>query len=118
RAARIPMDLAAGSYFGGRKPADGMIDWNKPAKVIYNLVRGVTHPYPGAFTYLIGKKVIIWQAWPVEGSGEPGRIVSHNALLVGTGEGLLEIRSLQLEGENETTAADFVTQHAMPITSF
>ncbi len=108
RAARIPMDLAAGSYFGGRKPADGMIDWNKPAKVIYNLVRGVTHPYPGAFTYLIGKKVIIWQAWPVEGSGEPGRIVSHNPLLVGTGEGLLKIRSLQVEGETEISGATFI----------
>ena len=93
-------------------------DWNKPAKAIYNLVRGVTHPYPGAFTYLNGKKAIIWQAWPVEGAGEPGRIVSHNPLLVGTGEGLLEVRSLQLEGENEFKSADFVRQHTMPITSF
>ena len=100
-AARIPMDLKAGSYYGGRKPADGLIDWTRPAVQIYNLIRGVTHPYPGAFTYLDGKKVVIWSAWPVEGNGEPGRVVSTNPLLVGTGNGLLEIRSLQVEGEEE-----------------
>jgi methionyl-tRNA formyltransferase len=36
KAPRIPMDLAAGSYFGGRKPADGLIDWSRPAVAIYN----------------------------------------------------------------------------------
>ncbi|HEX9022627.1 MAG TPA: formyltransferase [Geobacteraceae bacterium] len=107
RAGRVPMDLAAGSYFGGRKPADGRIDWTRPAVQIYNLIRGVTHPYPGAFTHLGGKKVLVWSAWPVVGSGEPGRIVSHDPLLVGTGEGLLEIRALQMDGEAETTAAAF-----------
>lgn len=108
KAARLPMDLASGSYFGGRKPADGRIDWTKPAVQIYNLVRGVTHPYPGAFTHLDGRKVVIWQAWPVEGQGESGRIVSYIPLLVGTGEGLLEIRSLQVEGETEMATAAFV----------
>lgn len=108
KAARTPMDLAAGSYFGGRKPADGQIDWSKPAVAIYNLIRGVTHPYPGAFTYLNGKKVLIWSAWPMEGYGEPGRIVSHTPLRVGTGEGVLEIRSLQVEGEDEKTAGNIV----------
>lgn len=104
-APRIPMDLASGSYFGGRKPADGRIDWTKSAVAIYNLIRGVTHPYPGAFTYLGDRKVIIWKAWPVEGQGEPGHIVSHGPLLVGTGEGLLEIRSLQSGGEDEQPAS-------------
>ncbi len=107
KAHRIPMDLAAGSYFGGRKPADGLIDWTKGAVRIYNLIRGVTHPYPGAFTYLDGKKVTIWRAWPMDGSGEPGRVVSINPLLVGCGEGLLEIRSLQVEGEGEVAAEEF-----------
>lgn len=111
KADRIPMDLAAGSYFGGRKPADGLIDWTKGAVRIYNLIRGVTHPYPGAFTYLDGKKVTIWRAWPIDGSGEPGRVVSINPLLVGCGEGLLEIRSLQIAGEGEVTAKEFAAAH-------
>lgn len=111
-APRIPMELAEGSYFGGRKPADGLIDWNRPAVTLYNLVRGVTHPYPGAFTFLDGKKVLVWGAWPLEGSGKPGEIISESPFLIGTGEGLLEIRSLQMEGEEEVDAAQFTgAQH-------
>lgn len=117
-APRITMDVQAGNYCGGRKPEDGRIDWNRPAIQIYNLIRGVTHPYPGAFTYLNAKKVIIWQAWPVAGNGEPGRIVSAAPLLVGTGDGLLEIRSLQGEGADEQSAADFVTNGHLNVTAF
>lgn len=94
-APRIPMDLASGSYFGGRKPEDGRIDWNRSAVEIYNLIRGVTHPYPGAFTELNGERVVIWSAWPVDGTAEPGTLVSSEPLLVGTGKGLLELRQLQ-----------------------
>jgi methionyl-tRNA formyltransferase len=78
----------------------------------------VTHPYPGAFSFLEGRKVIVWQAWPLEGSGLPGQIVSHSPLVVATGRGLLEIRSLQVEGEQEYSAADFVDNHSDHITSF
>lgn len=118
KAARIPMNLSEGSYCGGRRPADGLIDWTKSAVQIYNLIRGVTHPYPGAFTYLDGKKITIWQAWPVEGTGESGRILSHRPLLIGTGQGVLELRSLQPDGGQECSAAEFVMCHAMSITSF
>ena len=51
--------LAEGSYFGGRKPEDGRIDWTKSAMSIYNLIRAVAPPYPGAFTELSGGKVIL-----------------------------------------------------------
>jgi methionyl-tRNA formyltransferase len=44
------MNLSSGSYFGGRKPEDGRIDWRLPARAIHNLIRGVAPPYPGAFT--------------------------------------------------------------------
>ncbi len=118
KAPRIPMDLKLGSYFGGRKPADGLIDWTKSAMQIYNLIRGVTHPYPGAFTWLDGKKVIIWQAWPVEGCGEPGRVVLLSPLLVGTGQGLLEVRSLQIEGSIEVSAAAFVAERGLSASQF
>ena len=118
RAVRTPMNLSEGNYCRGRTPADGRIDWTKSALQIYNLIRGVTHPYPGAFTFMDGKKVIIWQAWPVEGCAEPGHILSHNPLLAGTGHGVLEIRTLQLEAEQECCAAEFVMHHAVPITLF
>jgi len=104
-APRFPMDLTSGNYCGGRKPADGRIDWGKSAVQIYNLIRGVTHPYPGAFAFIDGRQVTIWSARPLEGAGRPGRIVSHDPLRVATGDGLLEIRSLQLEGEQEVPSA-------------
>lgn len=118
RANRTSMNLSEGNYCGGRKPADGLIDWRKPALQIHNLVRGVTHPYPGAFTFLDGRKIIIWQSRPVEGTGEPGGIVSHDPLLVGTGHGLLEIKLVQIADEPEVTAPAFIQTQNYPITSF
>ena len=54
--------ISEGSYYGTRKPEDGIIDWSSNAIEIYNLIRAVTKPYPGAFTYLNGKKILIWKA--------------------------------------------------------
>ena len=48
-------NLAAGSYYRGRRPEEGRIDWRQPARTIHNLVRGVAPPYPGAFTILEGQ---------------------------------------------------------------
>ena len=56
---RQPNDLQKGSYFGGRKPADGQIHWNQKAIQVHNLVRAVAPPYPGAFTDHQGKTMII-----------------------------------------------------------
>jgi methionyl-tRNA formyltransferase len=103
-AKRTPQDESQATKFGRRRPEDGHIDWNKPAAEIYNLVRAVTHPFPGAFTESGGKKVFIWKALPEEGSGEPGKKVSEHPLLIGTGSGLLHILRLQPEGESERDA--------------
>jgi methionyl-tRNA formyltransferase len=56
-ALRIAQNDAQASYFGGRKPGDGRIDWNRPAAAIHNLVRGVAPPYPGAFSSIAGRPV-------------------------------------------------------------
>ena len=59
----IPQDPAQASYFGKRKPEDGLINWQTmSSEEIYNLIRAVTKPYPGAFTILDGKKIILWHA--------------------------------------------------------
>lgn len=56
---RIPNILAQGSYFGGRKPADGQILWHQTAQQVHNLVRAVAPPYPGAFTDWQGQRMIV-----------------------------------------------------------
>ena len=56
---RKPNNLAEGSYFGGRKPADGQILWHQTAQQVHNLVRAVAPPYPGAFTDWQGQRMIV-----------------------------------------------------------
>ncbi len=52
----VPQNLAAGSYFRGRRPEDGRIDWTRPHTEIHNLVRAVAPPYPGAFSFVGGQE--------------------------------------------------------------
>ncbi len=105
-----PLDLSQGSYRGGRKPADGQIDWSWPAGRIYDLVRAVTHPYPGAFTTLRGRRLLVWWALPVPGSGAdpgaPGTVIAADAdgVTVTAGEGAIRLITLQLEGQPELPA--------------
>ncbi|MBA5600724.1 bifunctional UDP-4-amino-4-deoxy-L-arabinose formyltransferase/UDP-glucuronic acid oxidase ArnA [Pectobacterium aroidearum] len=100
-----PQDESQASYFGRRTAADGLVDWQKSAREINNLIRAVTEPYPGAFTFLGERKVVIWRARvlkndSVKANGvkqELGSIISTSPLVVCCGEGALEIVSGQSE---------------------
>ena len=107
-APRLTQDHARASYFGGRTPADGLINWQHSALNTYNLVRAVTHPYPGAFTFFRGRKLLVWggqiMAAAVTGPAEPGQVtaaVPGEGLLVATGDGHFLITQAQWEGEPE-----------------
>ncbi len=101
-ASRRKQDEAQATYFGGRKPEDGRIDWTLDAEKIYNLVRAVTQPYPGAFTDVDGKRLFIWWAKPTTGSeGRPGQVVSVDPLIIATGSGNLELVNYEWEDEEE-----------------
>lgn len=62
---RMVQDEKKATKFGRRRPEDGIIHWQDPAVKIYNLIRSVTHPFPGAFTFAADKKIFIWWALPV-----------------------------------------------------
>ena len=68
-AREVAQDLSMGSYFGGRKPEDGRIDWSKGAKQVHDLVRAVAPPYPGAFMDLQGHRLEIHRTRLISGSG-------------------------------------------------
>ncbi|MDA8421474.1 MAG: formyltransferase [Pseudomonadota bacterium] len=107
RPPRRVQDEAMASYFGGRRPEDGRIDWTQPAQRIYNLIRAVTHPYPGAFTELDGRRLYLWRAVPrLEGTGIPGEVLSTEPLIVATGSGCLDVITLQWQNGAEQAAAD------------
>jgi len=113
RAPRRPQDPTQATYFGGRRPEDGRIDWQQPATVVHNLVRAVTHPYPGAFCVWRGRRLWLWAARPRHDvTAPPGILAIAGALpCVGTGDGTLELRHLQVEGDEELSASDWVTAY-------
>lgn len=88
-APRIPQDPTQATYRGRRTPEDGKIDWSRPAGRIDALVRAVTDPFPGAFTFLDGKKLMIWAGEPVAGRGPAGTLIRDR--VVATGEGAYRI---------------------------
>ncbi|KAB2899985.1 MAG: hypothetical protein F9K40_09745, partial [Kofleriaceae bacterium] len=60
-APRRPQDHRLATYCVWRGPDDGVIDWRAPARRIHDLVRGLTRPYPGAFTTIAGRRLTIWK---------------------------------------------------------
>jgi methionyl-tRNA formyltransferase len=101
-APRRKQDEAQATSFGGRTPEDGRIDWTQSAEKIYNLIRAVTHPYPGAFTDVGGRRLLIWWAQPLtESGGTPGQVLSADPLRVAAGSGSVELINSEWEGMDE-----------------
>ncbi|MCE4052815.1 bifunctional UDP-4-amino-4-deoxy-L-arabinose formyltransferase/UDP-glucuronic acid oxidase ArnA [Pseudomonas sp. Au-Pse12] len=90
-------DESKASYYGRRTAADGKIEWKRPAEELFNLVRAVTQPYPGAFCAVGEHKLIVWSAEVVKGNeGQaPGRVISVDPLRIACGEDSLVITSGQ-----------------------
>lgn len=99
---KIPQNDEEATFNNRRKPIDGLIDWTKSSEDCYNWIRALTFPYPGAFTYWKGKKLLIWES-VISNKKEkciPGTIVeTEKSILVSTGDGNIEIHLLQYENE-------------------
>lgn len=97
---------------------DCQIDWNKPAKEIYNFIRGLS-PYPGAWTTLKpgdnqeNSRFKIFTSELIENRKPhflPGRIVTDNKTYIDVvvKDGLLRVTELQLTGKKRMRAIDFL----------
>lgn len=94
------------TYYPKRTPDDGAIDWRDPTKQVYNLVRAVTRPYPGAFTEYRGTRITLWEAQPfssdVLADSPPGTILTVFAatddFVVKTSDGTLLVTDWEAEG--------------------
>lgn len=86
-------DESKASCFGRRAPEDGRLDWNKPARQLHNLVRAVTDPWPGAYSFAGVSKFIVWKSRVRDDipAAKPGTVVSVSPLIVSCGEQALEI---------------------------
>ena len=91
-----------------------VIDWNKSALEVHNLVRGL-YSWPIAQTTLHGKKLKIYRTAVGKGSGEAGTVISASPLTIACGEGAVVIEELQLEGKKRMDAKAFLIGHPLQI---
>ena len=97
-------DLSNGSYFGGRRPEDGVIDWRDSAPNIHNLIRAVAPPYPGATTTVLGQALTVTRsklAPPHFQHQNPGMLnVSTERVIALCGDGrMLRILEAEVDGQ-------------------
>jgi len=107
-ATETPQDEAQASYFGGRKPEDGRIVWTQTSRQIFNVIRAVTDPYPGAFTEIGEARLMVWWAemdTPAvhamagrAAAAAAGAVLSLVPLVVATGDGAIELTKTDWRG--------------------
>lgn len=122
-AARLTaQDHSRATYTCRRLAEDNLIPWDAPTERIYALIRAVTRPYPGAFTWLRNRKLIVWDAQRVDpkpyAGRIPGRIVQilpGSGTVVLTGNGALLLTEVQLEGDQPRRAPEILTGLGMTL---
>ena len=98
------------------KKEDGLINWNKSANQIHDLIRGIV-PWPGAYTFIEGKKLKIFKTEVIDQQSKtPGKIIrpDKKTVLVGTKKGLIKILELQPESSKKMDICSFLRGHDLP----
>ena len=109
---RTPQDPEKADIMPRRRPQEGLIDWDKMPVAQYNWIRGLSHPYPGAFTYLDKDKVYVWKAIFLENNEYGGKSyyseiggkildIIPDGLILSTGDGAILLTMVQKEGGEE-----------------
>ncbi len=112
-ASRIPQDHGKATYFGGRRPSDGEIEWIKTAREVRDLIRAVTKPFPGAFSFIGERKCFFWEAREVgleAGKYLPGTVISAKPLTIATGQNAIVVSYGQAEGSIYMTGEQLATE--------
>ena len=113
---RKPQTDEGSSYAPMIGKETGNIDWERPAKAIHDLVRGL-NSWPGAYTFLDGNKYKIWRTrvLPQGADAPPGTVLraDKQGLFAATGEGSLEILELQASGGRKMAARDYLLGHGI-----
>ncbi|MFS0727764.1 methionyl-tRNA formyltransferase [Paenibacillus sp. 1P07SE] len=118
-AVAVPQDDALATYAPNLSRDDERIDWSRPARELYNQVRGLA-PMAGAFTYLEGDVFKIWACRAEATSGtagaEPGTVLTADGpdLLVQTGDGALRLLTIQPAGKRAMDAASWLQGARLP----
>ncbi len=105
-------DEALACYAGMLTKAEGEIDWSLPAEEIKNRVRGL-NPWPMAFTFIGGRRVVIDKVFPAEGGGESATVIRADGegLLVACGDGAILIKEFKPEGKKKMPVSEYLRGH-------
>lgn len=108
---RLKQDEANATYFKPRKPKDGLILWETmSSKDIWRFVRALTRPYPGAFCFLDGAKLVIWEVEVIEewngADAAPGTILSVDGegMIVAAKTGCVRLKDFEFCGDERIPA--------------
>ena len=105
----VPQDESEATRVGLLKKSMGELDFERSAAELERLVRGLD-PWPGAYTFVVDKKLSIWKAEAVQGNTEPGVVleIGKDYVDIGCKEGVLRVTELQAEGKKRMSAKDYL----------
>jgi methionyl-tRNA formyltransferase len=116
-APRRPQDAGDGSLLPKRTPEMGITDWNRPARVVHDWIRALTSPYPGAFTFVAGRKLMLWAA--AAGGACPGRAAGEvlgcdeDGIRVATADGVIVLTSVSGDGDAPGPASAWAVSNGL-----
>jgi methionyl-tRNA formyltransferase len=116
-APRRPQGPADGPPLPKRTPGMGITDWNRPARAVHDWIRALTCPYPGAFGFLAGRKIMLWTS-AVDGTGAEGvagEVLGWDAdgVRVATADGVILLRSTSDAGDAPGPAAAWAERNGL-----
>lgn len=104
-----PQDSSQATFSPNITPEEERIDWNRPARDVFNHIRGL-NPWPVAHTLLDGKRFKIYEASIAQGQGKPGEIIEKGkkSLVVATSDGAIALKTVQPAGKPRMSIVDFL----------
>ena len=116
-APRRPQGRGDGPPLPKRTPEMGITDWDRPARSVHDWIRALTSPYPGAFTFIAGRKLMLW-ASAVDGAcpgHAAGEVLGHDerGIRVATADGAITVTSASDDGEAPEPAAAWASRNGL-----
>lgn len=119
-APRRPQERTNGDLLPKRTPDMGITDWDRPARAVHDWIRALTAPYPGAFAFWAGHKVMLWASDVPDDNGRlgrPGEVIARDesGVRIGTKDGSLLLTSMSMEGSPPQAAFPWACEHGMEV---
>jgi methionyl-tRNA formyltransferase len=117
---RLEQGDSKATWWPKRVPRHGLVDWTKTPEELYDWIRGQSHPYPGAFSYLDGTKLRLWSARPPSDDkvfAAPGEIlgVDGDGVEIAAWEGSIVVDRIQVADDDETTGSELVDSYEFEV---